>query len=507
MADAALDTIFKAYDVRGIYPDEIDESIARRIGNAFVAFTGAARVLVGRDARPSSEPLVAAFTEGATIAGADVVDLGLASTDLCYFAAGSLDAPAAMFTASHNPAQYNGIKLCRAGAAPIGAGHRPGRDQGDGRRRAARAGRGPRPGRATRPAAGVRRARPVVRRPRRAARRCASSPTPPTASAGSSCRRCSPGCRSSSRCSSASSTARSRTTPPTRSAVENLKDLQRGGARRRRRRRARVRRRRRPRRARRRPGAAGLGLHHHRDPRRGDPRPAPGRDGRAQPDLLEGRARGDPRARRHADPQPRRSLVHQAGDGRDRRGLRRRALGALLLPRQLPRRLRHHRRAARARAAVEDRHAALRAAHAVRALRAVGRDQHPRRRSARRSIERVAEAYADAEQDRLDGLTVDLGDWWFNLRPSNTEPLLRLNLEAPDRAACDAHTAEVLALVRGDAVTDREGRHDGARPEAARDPRVPRGQGPAALLRGRVVALQPAPASVATRCATTSRSC
>ena len=120
MPDSALDSIFKAYDVRGIYPDEIDESIARRIGNAFVAFTGSARVLVGRDARPSSEPLVAAFTEGALTAGADVVDLGLASTDLCYFAAGSLDAPAAMFTASHNPAQYNGVKLCRAGALPIG---------------------------------------------------------------------------------------------------------------------------------------------------------------------------------------------------------------------------------------------------------------------------------------------------------------------------------------------------------------------------------------------------
>jgi phosphomannomutase len=65
-------------------------------------------------------------------------------------------------------------------------------------------------------------------------------------------------------------------------------------------------------------------------------------------------------------------------------------------------------------------------------------------------IERVAAAYTDAAQDRLDGLTVDLGDWWFNLRPSNTEPLLRLNLEAQDAAACQAHTAEVLALVRGE---------------------------------------------------------
>src|SRR5438477_2205895 len=115
-----LDAIFKAYDIRGVYPDELDEAVARRVGNAFVTFTGASLVLVGRDARPSSAPLVAAFTEGATLAGADVVDLGLASTDLCYFASGSLDAPAAMFTASHNPARYNGIKLCRAGAAPVG---------------------------------------------------------------------------------------------------------------------------------------------------------------------------------------------------------------------------------------------------------------------------------------------------------------------------------------------------------------------------------------------------
>ncbi|MEX2256680.1 MAG: phosphomannomutase/phosphoglucomutase [Acidimicrobiia bacterium] len=115
-----LDMIFKAYDVRGVYPDEIDESVARAVGNAFVAFTGASRVLAGRDARPSGEAMVAAFTEGATAAGADVVDLGLASTDLVYFAAGSLDAPGAMFTASHNPAQYQGIKLCGPGAAPIG---------------------------------------------------------------------------------------------------------------------------------------------------------------------------------------------------------------------------------------------------------------------------------------------------------------------------------------------------------------------------------------------------
>jgi phosphomannomutase len=117
---ASLDAIFKAYDIRGVYPDELDESTARLVGQAFVAYTGAGRILVGRDVRPSSEPLGAAFVDGVTLAGVDVVDLGLASTDLVYFASGRLDAPAAMFTASHNPAQYNGIKLCRAAAAPVG---------------------------------------------------------------------------------------------------------------------------------------------------------------------------------------------------------------------------------------------------------------------------------------------------------------------------------------------------------------------------------------------------
>jgi phosphomannomutase len=116
----ALDKIFKAYDVRGVYPEEFDEELACRIGNAFVAFTEAPLVVVGRDMRPSSEPLAAAFIEGVTLAGASVVDAGLASTDMLYFASGHLDAPGAMFTASHNPAQYNGIKLCRAQAAPVG---------------------------------------------------------------------------------------------------------------------------------------------------------------------------------------------------------------------------------------------------------------------------------------------------------------------------------------------------------------------------------------------------
>lgn len=116
----ALDTIFKAYDVRGVVPDQLDAVTCRAIGWAFARFAGAPRLVVGRDMRPSGVELVAAFVDGVTAAGTDVTDIGLVSTDLCYFASGHLDAPAAMFTASHNPAQYNGIKFCLAGARPVG---------------------------------------------------------------------------------------------------------------------------------------------------------------------------------------------------------------------------------------------------------------------------------------------------------------------------------------------------------------------------------------------------
>jgi phosphomannomutase len=117
-----LSQIIKAYDVRGVVPDQLDEDVARSIGAAFVRVVGAhgSAVVVGHDMRPSSPALVAAFAEGATAQGADVIDIGLASTDQLYFASGSLDLPGAMFTASHNPARYNGIKLCRPGAAPVG---------------------------------------------------------------------------------------------------------------------------------------------------------------------------------------------------------------------------------------------------------------------------------------------------------------------------------------------------------------------------------------------------
>jgi phosphomannomutase len=125
MAEATLDpanlhAVFKAYDVRGTVPDQLDETLARRIGSAFVRVTGAATVVVGHDMRTSSPGMAGAFADGAAGAGSDVIHIGLASTDQLYFASGHLGHPGVMFTASHNPAAYNGIKMCRADAVPIG---------------------------------------------------------------------------------------------------------------------------------------------------------------------------------------------------------------------------------------------------------------------------------------------------------------------------------------------------------------------------------------------------
>jgi phosphomannomutase len=118
--DQDLDRIFKAYDVRGVVPDDLDADLARRIGAAFAGWTGLPAIAVGRDCRLSSPELAEAIAEGATSRGADVVDLGLASTDLLYFASGALDLPGVMITASHNPKQYNGLKFCLPGARPVG---------------------------------------------------------------------------------------------------------------------------------------------------------------------------------------------------------------------------------------------------------------------------------------------------------------------------------------------------------------------------------------------------
>jgi len=116
-----LSRIVKAYDIRGVVPDDFDEQIARDLGAAFAHHVAGPAVVTAHDMRESSVPLSRAFAEGVLSQGVDVVEAGLASTDMLYFASGSLDLPGAMFTASHNPVQYNGIKLCRGGAAPIGA--------------------------------------------------------------------------------------------------------------------------------------------------------------------------------------------------------------------------------------------------------------------------------------------------------------------------------------------------------------------------------------------------
>jgi phosphomannomutase len=115
-----LDRIVKAYDIRGTTPNEMNDEVAFALGVAFADFVKAPLVIVARDMRVTGESLAASFASGVTSRGVNVLDLGLASTDLVYFAAGKLDAPGAMFTASHNPAEYNGIKFCLSGARPVG---------------------------------------------------------------------------------------------------------------------------------------------------------------------------------------------------------------------------------------------------------------------------------------------------------------------------------------------------------------------------------------------------
>ncbi|WP_367138832.1 phosphomannomutase/phosphoglucomutase [Saccharothrix sp. HUAS TT1] len=115
-----LSGIVKAYDIRGVVGEQLDADVVRDFGAAFARLVGGPAVVIGHDMRDSSPGLAAAFAEGVTAQGVDVVSIGLASTDMLYFASGKLDLPGAMFTASHNPAKYNGIKLCRPGAAPVG---------------------------------------------------------------------------------------------------------------------------------------------------------------------------------------------------------------------------------------------------------------------------------------------------------------------------------------------------------------------------------------------------
>ncbi len=444
----SLDTIFKAYDVRGVYPDEIDEGVAKKVGNAFVRFTGASTVIVGHDMRPSSVPLVKAFIEGATLAGADVVDVGLASTDLVYFAAGSLDAPAAMFTASHNPAQYNGIKLCRAGAAPVGEA--TGLTQIKDAVAAGLLERAEEGGKVIHRdllddfADHVRSFIDVdALRPLKVVADTANGMgglVVPKVFEGLPC-------ELTVLFGELDGTFPNHPADPIQ--PENLVALQKAVL----------------------DAGADLGLAF---------------DGDADRVFLVDDL-GEPVSGSTTTAIVAEAMLRRSGGGT--------VVHNLICSKAVPEVVRENggepvrtrvghsfikQVMAETDAVFGGEHSAhyyfrdnwradsgsIAAMVVLVALSKAGVPLSELRRPYERYsasgeintvvgdplavIEAVAGHFAGAEQDRLDGLTVDLGDWWFNLRPSNTEPLLRLNLEAADRTACDAHTEEVLALIRAE---------------------------------------------------------
>ena len=452
-----LAAVFKAYDVRGLVGDQIDENLARAVGGAFVAETGARRVVVGHDMRASSPWLAGAFAEGATEAGADVVMIGLASTDQLYFASGHLDLPGAMFTASHNPAAYNGIKMCRAGAAPIG------QDTGLAAIR-------------DRVAAGavVRAATPGTVSTTDvlaayAAHLLALAPVPVSRLGGrlkvvvdagnGMAGHTAPAVfdRLDGRVDLVPLYFELDGTFPNHEAnpiePENLADLQKAVL----------------------SEGADIGLAFDGDADRCFLVDESGRivDPSTLTALIAARelarvpgatvihnlitSRAVPEIVTELGGTPVRTRVGhsfiKASDGRDRRGLRRRAQRALLLPRLLARRLRDAGRAARPGRAGRDRPAAQRPARRVRALRRLAARSTPpsptsgpsSTSSGRRTPTRPGVAL-----DELDGLTVTHADWWFNVRASNTEPLLRLNAEGADEATMTRVRDDVLTVIRRD---------------------------------------------------------
>jgi phosphomannomutase len=443
---SSLDAIFKAYDIRGVYPDEIDEAIARRIGNAFAHFTGAQHVIVGRDMRPSSKPLADAFIDGATLAGADVVDIGLCSTDVVYFAAGRLDAPGAMFTASHNPAQYNGIKLCRSGAAPVG--EQTGLQQIKEMVASGVTSRGEVPGKVER--------RDLLEEfgehVRSFVDRSVLTPRSVVADTangmgGLVVPKVFEGLPFSLTVLYGELDGTFPNHPADPIQPENLKDLQRAVV----------------------DLGADVGLAFDGDADRVflvDDKGVPVSGSTTTAIVAAG----------ILDRHPGETIVHN-----------------LICSRAVPEIIREHggipvrtrvghsfikQVMAETGAIFGGEHSAhyyfrdnwradsgsIAALCVLEQLCLAGVPLSELRKPFERYvqsgeinsrvddpvavIERVARAYADWPQDRLDGLTVDHGEWWFNLRPSNTEPLLRLNLEAPDAPSCERHTREVLAIVR-----------------------------------------------------------
>ena len=442
----SLDAIFKAYDIRGLVPEQLDADLAWKIGAAFARFTGAPTVLVARDMRPSGQALSEAFAAGANNQGVDVIDLGLASTDLIYYAAGTFDAPGAMFTASHNPAGYNGIKLCLAGAAPVGeeTGLREIRAMTEeGLPSATTTGTVSQRNIVGDYAAHVRSFVDLdVLKPLRVVADCANGMggyVAPEVFTGLPF-------EVTYLYPELDGTFPNHPADPIQ--PENLRDLQ-----------AKVR-----------ELDADIGLAFDGDADRvflvdehgegvsgsittailakGILAKSPGETilhnaicSKAVPEVI--RECGGTPVRTRVGHSFIKQVMKETGAVfggehsahyyfRDNYRADSGLIASLIVLEQLcltgeP---------LSALVAPVDRYAASGEINStVDDPAAV--------------IEQVAAAYADLQQDRLDGLTVDSGSWWFNLRPSNTEPLLRLNLEAPTREECDARTKDVLTIVRG----------------------------------------------------------
>jgi len=441
-----LDGVFKAYDIRGVYPDDIDEALVRRIGNVFAHFTGAQNLVVGHDMRESSEPLAAAFIEGATLAGADVTDVGLASTDLVYFASGRLDAPGAMLTASHNPPQYNGVKLCRAGAAPVG--EQSGLQQIKEMVASGVISRGESAGKVEHvdmlDAFGEHVRSFVDESTLKPLRVVADTAN---GMGGLVVPRVFDGLPFSLTVLYGELDGTFPNHPADPIQPENLKDLQRAVL----------------------DLNADIGLAFDGDadrvflvddkgvPVSGSTTTAivaagildrnPGETvvynlicSHAVPEII--REHGGTPVRARVGHSFIKQIMAETGAifggehsahyyFRDNWRADSGSIAALLVLEQL------------GRAGVPLSELRKPFERYVQSGEINSRVDDPQA-----VIERVAAHFSAEPQDRLDGLTVDFGEWWFNLRPSNTEPLLRLNLEAADADQCDAHTREVLAVVR-----------------------------------------------------------
>jgi phosphomannomutase len=450
---ATLDAIFKAYDVRGTVPDQLDPALSERIGAAFARFVldsaagGPApeRVLVARDMRESGVDLAAAFAEGVQRQGLDVVDLGLASTDLVYFAAGHLDAPGAMFTASHNPARYNGIKMCLAGARPIG------QDTGLAEiRRMTAAGVEPAPSPPGRVeamdllGAFADHVRSFVDVAALAPLRVVADTA--NGMGGLVVPRVFDTLPVTLEVMYGELDGSFPNHPADPIQPENLRDLQ-----------ARVR-----------ETGADVGLAFDGDADRVflvDDRGEPLSGSTTTAIVAKGILEKEPGATilynlicSHAVPE----VIEENGGTAVRTRVGHSFIKAVM---------------AETGAAFGGEHSAhyyfrdnfradsgsIAALMVLEQISKAGVPLSSLRKpfdryaasgeinttvdDAAAVIERVAAAYPDAAQDRIDGLTVELEDWWFNLRPSNTEPLLRLNLEARTREACDERVAEVRALI------------------------------------------------------------